>query len=76
MYFDDLSDQTDGKIANPEIGTIPLDLKLVVPCRSHSRKEFVHAEGLGYIIVGAAIKRLHFARLVVPARCCAHGAVS
>ena len=45
-----------------------MHLKLMTKRRPHARKQFVHAEGLGDVIVGAEIERLDLADLVAAAR--------
>src|SRR5262249_8744106 len=66
--LDDAPDEIDGQITGPEYWPFTMDLKLVAQRGSHPRKQFVHSERLGDVIVGAEVQRLDLAGLVAAAR--------
>ena len=56
--LDDAAHQIDREIAGAKHRAFAMDLQLVAQRRPHPRQQFVHAERLGEIIVGAEIERL------------------
>ena len=67
-HLDASPDKVDGEVATVEYRTLAMGLQLVAQRRPHARHEFVHAERLGDVIVGAAIECRYLASLVAAAR--------
>ena len=66
--LDDAAHEVDRRSPAAEDRPLAMHLKLMTKRRPHARKQFIHAERLGDVIVGAEVERLDLADLVAAAR--------
>ena len=66
--LDDALDEINRQATGLEQRSFPLLLQAVAERDADARHQFVHAEGLRHIVIGAQFQRRHDPRLVGPAR--------
>src|SRR5262249_12620943 len=67
-HLHDAPYQVDREVAGAEDRTLPVHLQLMAQRRAHAGEQFVHAERLGDVVVGAEVECLDLADLIAPAR--------